>query len=111
MRCGAQASGSMVGEARAVRGGGRKASSGGAYSAPVLNLEEEVRWAEWATRPNRPTWRLGRKAGQSGGATGPKIQREAFWNENWILEFTKALEICIRRFWRNFDTRIFPKFF
>jgi hypothetical protein len=28
-----------------------------------------------------------------------------------IFEYTKALEICSRRFRRNFDMRIFPKFF
>jgi hypothetical protein len=28
-----------------------------------------------------------------------------------ITRFTKALEICTRRFRRNLDTRIFPKFF
>jgi hypothetical protein len=27
------------------------------------------------------------------------------------FEFTKALEICIRRFRKNFDMRIFSKFF
>jgi hypothetical protein len=27
------------------------------------------------------------------------------------FEFTKALEICRRRFRRNFDMRIFPKIF
>jgi hypothetical protein len=28
-----------------------------------------------------------------------------------IFEYTKALEICTRRFRRNFDMRIFSKFF
>jgi hypothetical protein len=28
-----------------------------------------------------------------------------------FFEFTKSLEICRRRFSRNFDMRIFPKFF
>jgi hypothetical protein len=28
-----------------------------------------------------------------------------------IFEYTNALEICRRRFWRNFDMRIVPKFF
>jgi hypothetical protein len=31
--------------------------------------------------------------------------------KNWIFEFTKALEIRTRKFRRNLDTRIFPKFF
>jgi hypothetical protein len=59
-------------------------------------------WAEghWAERPNRPA-----------GPTGPELKRNSYRNKNWIFEFTKALEICTRRFRRNFDTRIFPKFF
>jgi hypothetical protein len=28
----------------------------------------------------------------------------------WISKFDKTLEICIRRFSRNFDVGIFPKF-
>jgi hypothetical protein len=28
-----------------------------------------------------------------------------------IFDYSKALEICRRRFRRNFDMRIFPKFF
>jgi hypothetical protein len=31
--------------------------------------------------------------------------------KNCIFEFIKALEICRRRFRRNFDMRVFPKFF
>jgi hypothetical protein len=57
---------------------------------------------------------LGRKAEQAGGTAGPtglKLKKNSFQNKNWIFEFTKALEICTRRFRRNFDTRIFPKFF
>jgi hypothetical protein len=35
-----------------------------------------------------------------------------FQIKNWgFFEFTKALEIHSRRFSRNLDTRIFPKFF
>jgi hypothetical protein len=41
----------------------------------------------------------------------PKAKKKNFWIKNWIFEFTKALEICTRRFRRNFDVRIFPKFF
>jgi hypothetical protein len=42
---------------------------------------------------------------------GPEAKKKSFQNKNWIFEFTKALEICTRRFRRNFDTRIFSKFF
>jgi hypothetical protein len=50
--------------------------------------------AEWATR-----------------SAGPKARKKNFRIKNWIFQFTKALEICRRRFRRNFDMRIFPKFF
>jgi hypothetical protein len=41
---------------------------------------------------------------------GPKAEENYFQIKFWIFEYTKALEICIRRFRRNFDMRIFPKF-
>jgi hypothetical protein len=41
----------------------------------------------------------------------PKVRKKDFWIKNWIFEFTKSLEICRRRFRRNFDMGIFPKFF
>jgi hypothetical protein len=44
-------------------------------------------------------------------STGPKAKKKKFCIKNWIFEFTKALEICTWRFRRNFDMRIFPKFF
>jgi hypothetical protein len=52
------------------------------------------RWAGWAIG------RAGRKVGQA------ESKEKEFLN-NWIFEFTKALEICRRRFRRNFDMRIF----
>jgi hypothetical protein len=39
------------------------------------------------------------------------LKENSFRNKNWIFEYTKALEICLRRFMRNFDVGIFPKFF
>jgi hypothetical protein len=45
------------------------------------------------------------------GSDGPKSEENSFPNKNWIFEYTKALEICTRRFRRNFDMRIFPKIF
>jgi hypothetical protein len=48
---------------------------------------------EWATR-----------------SAGSKARKKNFRIKNWISEFTKDLEICTRRFRRNFDMRIFPKF-
>jgi hypothetical protein len=57
--------------------------------------KREAGRAKWAKRPSGPVGCV----------------KKAFWNKKWIWEFTKALEICTRRFRRNFDTRIFPKFF
>jgi hypothetical protein len=47
----------------------------------------------------------------SAGWAGPKSEEDSFSNKNWIFEYTKALEICTRRFRRNFDMRVFPKIF
>jgi hypothetical protein len=60
--------------------------------------------------------RCGRWAGWARGRTGHGVGRaeskeKNFRIKNWIFEFTKALEICRRRFRRNFDMKIFPKFF
>jgi hypothetical protein len=52
--------------------------------------------------------RVGRPAGPSGLNSGEK---NSFRIKNWIFEYTKALEICRRRFRRNFEVGIFPKFF
>jgi hypothetical protein len=43
------------------------------------------------------------------GRLGQIQQKEFLQNLNWILDFAKALEICTRRFRRNFDVSIFPK--
>jgi hypothetical protein len=45
------------------------------------------------------------------GPGGLNSEEKLFSNKNWIFEFTRALEICRRRFRRNVDMRIFPKFF
>jgi hypothetical protein len=45
------------------------------------------------------------------GPIGSEGKKKSFRNKNWIFEFTKALEISTMRFWRNFDTMSFPKFF
>jgi hypothetical protein len=57
-------------------------------------------WASWQA-----------KAGGVGRPAGLNSEEKFFSNKNWIFEFTKTLEICRRRFRRNFDMRIFPKFF
>jgi hypothetical protein len=35
------------------------------------------------------------------------LKENSFWNKNWIFKYTKALEICTRRFRRNFDVGFF----
>jgi hypothetical protein len=53
----------------------------------------------------------GRAGRLAAGPIGPKAKENSFSNKNWIFEFIKALEICRKRFRRNFGMRIFPKFF
>jgi hypothetical protein len=57
---------------------------------------------------------MGRKVGWAGwplGRLGQKQRKNYFLNKNLIFEYTKGLKICRRRFRRNFDMGIFPKFF
>jgi hypothetical protein len=53
----------------------------------------------------------GPTAGWAARSAGPKAKKRISELKNWIFKFIKALEICRRRFRRNFDMRIFPKFF
>jgi hypothetical protein len=53
----------------------------------------------------------GPKAEWAAKSAGPKARKKNFQIKNWIFEFTKVLEICRRRFRRNFDMRFFPQFF
>jgi hypothetical protein len=63
-------------------------------------------------REGRWLARLRERAGRlAAGLIGPKAKENCFPNKNWIFEFNKALEICTRRFRRNFEVGIFPKFF
>jgi hypothetical protein len=62
--------------------------------------------AESAERVHGGLWgEVGRHG--RGWARWAKIWEELFLNKIWIFEYTKALEICTRRFRRNFDMRIF----
>jgi hypothetical protein len=88
----------MAGEAEAVLGGGARPAA----VVPALfstGRKKEAEWTGWAKWQSRSVGRLGR--------LGQKLKEIPFWNKNWNFEFTKALEICTRRFKRNFDTRIF----
>jgi hypothetical protein len=63
--------------------------------------ETEARWQRG------PRGRIGQLAA---GPNGLKVKENSFSNKNLIFDYSKALEICRRRFRRNFDMRIFPKF-
>jgi hypothetical protein len=102
MWCCAQGGGSMAGEAEVMLGGG----AWPAAAVPVLFrmvMKKKANWGGWAKRSSRPVGRL--------GLLGQKLKEIPFRNKIFIFEYTKALEICTRRFRRNFDTRIFSKFF
>jgi hypothetical protein len=49
-------------------------------------------------------------AGPKTGA-GPNSRNKTFSNFIWNSDFWQTLEICTRRFRRDFDMRIFPKIF
>jgi hypothetical protein len=66
-------------------------------------LKREKKWVAAG-----PKVRMGRLAA---GSIGPKVRKNSFPNNYLIFEYSKALEICRRRFRRNFDVRIFPKIF
>jgi hypothetical protein len=93
------------------RNGGVRGGSGAAGSV----REGERGRGAWPGGPTRPAWLLGAKkarwAGWQLGRLGRKLKEIPFRIKNLIFEYTKALEICTRRFRRNFDMRIFPKFF
>jgi hypothetical protein len=58
--------------------------------------------------PGGPKGLVGRLAAR---LIGSEAKKKSFQNKNWIFEFIKSLKICTRRFRRNFNRRIFPKFF
>jgi hypothetical protein len=64
--------------------------------------ETEVGWRRG------PRGRVGRLAA---GPNGPEVKENSFLNKNLIFDYRKALEICRRRFRRNLEVGIFPKFF
>jgi hypothetical protein len=86
--------------------------------AGLRKLKEEAAFGKYARAAQA---RMGQARAAACGAerantgeAGPgelNSEEKFFSNKNWIFEFTKALKICRRRFRRNFDMRIFPKFF
>jgi hypothetical protein len=97
----------MTGGARTSAREGRERPGGPAKGHwagwPVGQREGEGRWAAAG-----PKGRMGRLAARP---IGPKVKENSFPNKDLIFEYTKALEICRRRFRRDFDMRIFPKIF
>jgi hypothetical protein len=61
-------------------------------------------------RENRPVGKKRVGRGWAERPDGPKDEENYFRIKFWIFEYTKSLEICTRKFRRNFDMRIFPKF-
>jgi hypothetical protein len=70
-----------------------------------------VRPAEEKGRPVGLAGLRGRMGRLAAGPIGPKVKEKFFSEKNLIFDYNKALENCRRRFRRNFDRRIFPKFF
>jgi hypothetical protein len=74
--------------------------------------EAEAQWEE-GERPvgkKKKEKRMGR--GWAERLDGPEVTGKILFRIKFdFFEYTKALEICARRFRRNFDMRIFPKFF
>jgi hypothetical protein len=60
--------------------------------------------AAWADRSDRVSWLAARP-------NGPEVKENFFPNKNLIFDYSKDLKICRRRFGRNFEVGIFPKFF
>jgi hypothetical protein len=80
---------SRAGQARPAR---RPRPSGERESGPV---GEEGRWPRLCQKPE----------------LGQSSRNEILSNFIWNLDFGQILEICTRRFRRNFDMGIFPKIF
>jgi hypothetical protein len=89
------------GRDRAALGGGGNWRWG---SSPTSVQKEEE-------GPSGPSGRKAKRAGWLAGPAGPKSEENSFPNKNWIIKYTNALKICLRRLRRNFDMGIFPKFF
>jgi hypothetical protein len=54
--------------------------------------------------------KIGRLEKKEWATAGPKAEENYFRIKFWIFEYTKALKNFTRRFMKNFDMRIFPKF-
>jgi hypothetical protein len=98
-------------------GGGRpgKKMTGRARTSVREERERptEGHWASWPMGRHRGErrWAAARPKGRlAAGPIGSKVVENSFPNKILIFEYTKALEICRRRFMRNFDMRILLDF-
>jgi hypothetical protein len=98
--------GSLIGWAHLSARGRRRPNR--TSGAKAESDKRSRRRADWAGQGGR-RWAATGLENKGGGRA--EIKKKNFRIKNWIFEFTKALEICTRRFRRNFDMRIFPKFF
>jgi hypothetical protein len=96
-----------------LRCGRRKKTDGWAVRVSWADREAEAQWGRGENaRLKRKKWAATGPKGQlAAGPIGLKVRKISFPNNNLIFEDTKSLEICRRRFRRNFDMRIFPKIF
>jgi hypothetical protein len=87
--------------------------------AGLRKLEEEAAFGKYAKaaqagmveRMRTAACGVERASTGEAGLGGPNSEKKNSFQIKLDFEFTKALEICRRRFRRNFDIRIFPKFF
>jgi hypothetical protein len=94
--------------------------------AGLRNVKKETYFGQYATAAQAGMGRARAACGREGrwlaglrgragrltdGPIGLKAKENSFPNKNCIFEFTKSLEICRKRFKRNFGMRTFPKFF
>jgi hypothetical protein len=84
---------------------------GGGLSSVTATAKPALLHWRWKKRPVGPGGPKGQVGRLAVGPIGPEDEKKFFQNKNRIFEFTKALQICTRKFRRNLDTRIFPKFF
>jgi hypothetical protein len=100
----------MRGEAASSEGANQKGKRIPVKTRPMRGLGGPA-GAVSACGAARPVGWLGQRPSRPQGWPGRKYEKRISELKIWIFEFTKALEIYRRRFRRNFDMRIFPKFF
>jgi hypothetical protein len=85
----------------------------------LRKLEEEAAFGKYAKdaqagmgeRVRATACGVERASTGEAGLGGPNSEKKNSFRIKFDFEFTKDLEICRRRFRRNFDMKNFPKFF